>query len=112
MIAAVIVLALIAFTSCLMILFSCHGLHLYGAWLPLQHPADLWLVRVLVSVAYPTMKPQQQQADKITQSAMFIHGSYQYKFEMEVKSVWANGGTSPSTYLLQKASLVVRQTGI
>ncbi|XP_023696964.2 uncharacterized protein [Paramormyrops kingsleyae] len=48
MIAAVIVLALIAFTSYLMILFSCHVLYLYGAWLHLQHPADLWLVRVLV----------------------------------------------------------------
>uniref|UniRef100_A0A3B3RXQ7 Si:dkey-29d8.3 n=1 Tax=Paramormyrops kingsleyae TaxID=1676925 RepID=A0A3B3RXQ7_9TELE len=47
MIAAVIVLALIAFTSYLMILFSCHVLYLYGAWLHLQHPADLWLVRVL-----------------------------------------------------------------
>ncbi|XP_071769881.1 uncharacterized protein LOC139923078 [Centroberyx gerrardi] len=48
MIAAVVFLFLIAFTNYVMISFSCHGLHNYGAWLNKYHKVDLWLLRVLV----------------------------------------------------------------
>ncbi|XP_061094971.1 uncharacterized protein LOC133126646 [Conger conger] len=48
MIPGLIVLALVAFTNYLMVFFSCHGLHAYGAWLNKYHRADLWCLRVLV----------------------------------------------------------------
>ncbi|XP_059182712.1 uncharacterized protein si:ch211-161h7.5 [Centropristis striata] len=46
--AALAVLILIALTNYLMIFFSCHGLHNYGAWLHKYHKVDLWLHRVLI----------------------------------------------------------------
>lgn len=49
--AALAFLILIASTNYLIIFFSCHGLHNYGAWLNKYHKADLWLHRVLVSIA-------------------------------------------------------------
>ncbi|XP_035286492.1 uncharacterized protein si:dkey-29d8.3 [Anguilla anguilla] len=48
MIAALIVLAVIAFTNYSLIFFCCHGLHSYGAWLSKNYRVDLWLFRVLV----------------------------------------------------------------
>ncbi|XP_029314087.1 uncharacterized protein LOC115025763 [Cottoperca gobio] len=48
MAAALVFLILIALTNYLMIFFSCHGLHIYGAWLTTHHRVDLWLHRVLV----------------------------------------------------------------
>ncbi|XP_057178210.1 uncharacterized protein si:ch211-161h7.5 isoform X2 [Triplophysa rosa] len=48
MIAAVIFLALIAFTNYLTIFLSCHGLKEYGAWLNKYHKVDLWCIRILV----------------------------------------------------------------
>ncbi|XP_034042585.1 uncharacterized protein si:ch211-161h7.5 [Thalassophryne amazonica] len=41
-------LLLIASTNYIMIFFSCHGLHIYGAWINKYHKVDLWLHRVLV----------------------------------------------------------------
>lgn len=46
--AALVFLILIALTNYIMIFFSCHGLHIYGAWLNKYHKLDLWLHRVLV----------------------------------------------------------------
>nr|XP_046227984.1 uncharacterized protein si:ch211-161h7.5 [Scatophagus argus] len=46
--AALVFLILIAFTNYIVIFFSCHGLHIYGAWLDKYHKVDLWLHRVLV----------------------------------------------------------------
>ncbi|XP_044031708.1 uncharacterized protein LOC122866306 [Siniperca chuatsi] len=46
--AALAFLILIALTNYVMIFFSCHGLHNYGAWLSKYHKVDLWLHRVLV----------------------------------------------------------------
>ncbi|TRY91978.1 hypothetical protein DNTS_014577 [Danionella cerebrum] len=48
MIAALVFLALIAFTNYLLIIFSCHGLKQHGAWLNKYHKADLWCIRILV----------------------------------------------------------------
>lgn len=48
MLPAVIFLILIASTNYMVIFFSCHGLHSYGAWLNKYHKVDLWLHRVLV----------------------------------------------------------------
>ncbi|KAA0704748.1 hypothetical protein E1301_Tti000937 [Triplophysa tibetana] len=48
MIAAVIFLALIAFTNYLTIFLSCHALKEYGAWLNKYHKVDLWCIRILV----------------------------------------------------------------
>uniref|UniRef100_UPI0037E98F4D uncharacterized protein n=1 Tax=Semicossyphus pulcher TaxID=241346 RepID=UPI0037E98F4D len=48
MAAALVFLILIALTNYIIIFFSCHGLHSYGAWLNKYHKADLWLHRVLV----------------------------------------------------------------
>lgn len=48
MIAALIFLALIAFTNYLMIFLSCYGLKNYGAWLNKNHKVDLWCIRILV----------------------------------------------------------------
>ncbi|XP_037389965.1 uncharacterized protein si:ch211-161h7.5 [Pygocentrus nattereri] len=48
MIAALIMLALIAFTNYLAIFFSCYGLKEYGAWLNKYHTNDLWCIRILV----------------------------------------------------------------
>lgn len=42
-------LILIALTNYMIIFFSCHGLHTYGAWLNKYHKLDLWVHRVLVS---------------------------------------------------------------
>lgn len=50
MIAALVFLILIALTNYAIIAFSCLGLHNYGAWLNKYHKADLWLIRVLVSL--------------------------------------------------------------
>ncbi|XP_067434556.1 uncharacterized protein [Thunnus thynnus] len=46
--AALAFLILIAFTNYITIFFSCHGLHVYGAWLNKYHKVDLWLLRVLI----------------------------------------------------------------
>ncbi|XP_041817862.1 uncharacterized protein LOC121624274 [Chelmon rostratus] len=46
--AALAFLILIATTNYIVIFFSCHGLHSYGAWLNKYHRVDLWLHRVLV----------------------------------------------------------------
>ncbi|XP_070842770.1 uncharacterized protein [Chaetodon trifascialis] len=46
--AALVFLILIAMTNYMVIFFSCHGVHSYGAWLSKYHRADLWLHRVLV----------------------------------------------------------------
>ncbi|XP_026794068.3 uncharacterized protein si:ch211-161h7.5 [Pangasianodon hypophthalmus] len=48
MIAALIMLALVAFTNYTMIFFSCRGLKEYGAWLNKYHNKDLWCIRILV----------------------------------------------------------------
>lgn len=48
MIAALIVLALIAFTNYLLIYFSCVGLRAHGSWLKQHHPKDLFCIIVLV----------------------------------------------------------------
>ncbi|XP_043082827.1 uncharacterized protein si:ch211-161h7.5 [Puntigrus tetrazona] len=48
MIAALIFLALIAFTNYLLIIFSCRGLKQHGAWLNKYHRVDLWCIRILV----------------------------------------------------------------
>ncbi|MCI4391561.1 hypothetical protein PGIGA_G00135850 [Pangasianodon gigas] len=48
MIAALIMLALVAFTNYTMIFFSCHGLKEYGEWLNKYHNKDLWCIRILV----------------------------------------------------------------
>ncbi|KAK2868689.1 hypothetical protein Q7C36_000560 [Tachysurus vachellii] len=48
MIPALICLALIAFTSYLLIFFSCVGLRAHGAWLKQNHPTDLCCIYVLV----------------------------------------------------------------
>ncbi|XP_054479364.1 uncharacterized protein LOC129111094 [Anoplopoma fimbria] len=45
---ALVFLILITLTNYVMIFFSCHGLHNYGAWLNKYHKVDLWLHRVLV----------------------------------------------------------------
>lgn len=52
MIPALVFLILIICTNYSMICFICHGIHVYGAWLNKYHKADLWLLRVLVSVHY------------------------------------------------------------
>ncbi|XP_076577706.1 uncharacterized protein LOC143314527 [Chaetodon auriga] len=46
--AALVFLILIAMTNYMVIFFSCHGVHSYGAWLSKYHRADLWLHRLLV----------------------------------------------------------------
>ncbi|XP_075994164.1 uncharacterized protein LOC142988787 [Genypterus blacodes] len=48
MAAALSLLLLITFLNYAMISFSCHGLHIYGAWLNKYHKVDLWLHRVLI----------------------------------------------------------------
>ncbi|XP_017308183.1 uncharacterized protein si:ch211-161h7.5 [Ictalurus punctatus] len=48
MIAALIMLAFVAFTNYMMIFFSCRGLKEYGAWLNKYHNKDLWCIRILV----------------------------------------------------------------
>lgn len=50
MIAALVFLILVICTNYSMVCFICHGLHIYGAWLNKYHKADLWLLRVLVSM--------------------------------------------------------------
>nr|XP_054607176.1 uncharacterized protein LOC107382836 isoform X1 [Nothobranchius furzeri] len=50
MIVALVFLILIICTNYLMIVFISHSLHIYGPWLNKYHKADLWLMRVLVSV--------------------------------------------------------------
>ncbi|XP_062843930.1 uncharacterized protein si:dkey-29d8.3 [Trichomycterus rosablanca] len=57
MIAALIILALIAFTNYLTIFFSCVGLKKHGAWLKHNHPKDLYCINILVQngiAAYAT----------------------------------------------------------
>lgn len=49
MIAALIMLAFVAFTNYMMIFFSCRGLKEHGAWLNKNHSRDLWCIRILVS---------------------------------------------------------------
>lgn len=46
---ALVFLILVALTNYVMIFYSCHSLHVYGAWLGKYHKVDLWLQRVLVS---------------------------------------------------------------
>ncbi|CAM4593255.1 unnamed protein product [Leuciscus chuanchicus] len=48
MIPALVVLALIAFTSYLLIFFSCVGIRTHGSWLKQHHPKDLLCIIVLV----------------------------------------------------------------
>ncbi|KAK1172517.1 hypothetical protein AOXY_G5118 [Acipenser oxyrinchus oxyrinchus] len=48
MVAGVIILALIAFTNYIVLLFSYHGLNTYFAWLNKYYKVDLWLIRILV----------------------------------------------------------------
>ncbi|XP_071398108.1 uncharacterized protein [Centroberyx affinis] len=48
MIAALVFLLLVICTNYTMICYTCHGLHIYGAWLKKYHKVDLWLLRVLV----------------------------------------------------------------
>ncbi|KAM9713088.1 uncharacterized protein ACNS7B_023405 [Menidia menidia] len=48
MIPALVFLILVICTNYSMIFFTCHGLHVYGAWLKKYHKVDLWLLRVLV----------------------------------------------------------------
>jgi len=48
MIAAMVFLVLVICTNYAVIGFSCHGLHVYGAWLNKYHKTELWLIRVLV----------------------------------------------------------------
>lgn len=49
---ALIFLIVVISTNYSMIFFTCHGLHVYGAWLKKYHKADLWLLRVLVSMTH------------------------------------------------------------
>lgn len=51
MIPALVFLILVICTNYSMMFFICHGLHIYGAWLHKNHRADLWLIRVLVSLS-------------------------------------------------------------
>lgn len=46
---ALVFLILVALTNYVMIFYSCHSLHIYGAWLSKYHKVDLWLHRALVS---------------------------------------------------------------
>lgn len=46
---ALVFLILVAVTNYVMIFYSCHSLHVYGAWLYKYHKVDLWLHRALVS---------------------------------------------------------------
>nr|XP_040022816.1 uncharacterized protein LOC120811499 [Gasterosteus aculeatus aculeatus] len=48
MIVALVFLFLVICTNYSMIFFTCHRLHVYGAWLKKYHKIDLWLFRVLV----------------------------------------------------------------
>ncbi|XP_056307091.1 uncharacterized protein si:ch211-161h7.5 [Danio aesculapii] len=48
MIAALIFLALIAFTNYLLIIFTCHALKQHGSWLNKYHKVDLWCIRIMV----------------------------------------------------------------
>lgn len=50
MIPALVFLILVICTNYSMMFFICHGLHIYGAWLHKYHNAELWLLRVLVSL--------------------------------------------------------------
>jgi hypothetical protein len=49
MLAALMFLLVVIVTNYAMMAFSCHGLHVYGAWLNKYHRVDLWLLRILVS---------------------------------------------------------------
>ncbi|XP_071769882.1 uncharacterized protein LOC139923080 [Centroberyx gerrardi] len=48
MLAALVFLLLVICTNYTMICYTCHGLHIYGAWLKKYNKVDLWLLRVLV----------------------------------------------------------------
>lgn len=61
--AALVFLILIALTNYIMIFFSCHGLHIYGAWLNKYHKLDLWLHRVLVRKEIYSLAGQMKWAD-------------------------------------------------
>lgn len=50
MIPALVFLILVICTNYSMMFFICHGLHIYGAWLHKYKNAELWLLRVLVSL--------------------------------------------------------------
>ncbi|XP_046879835.1 uncharacterized protein si:ch211-161h7.5 [Hypomesus transpacificus] len=54
MIPALVFLFLVACTNYVAIFFTCHGLHIYGAWLNKYHKVDLWLIRALVQNALST----------------------------------------------------------
>lgn len=54
MIPALVFLFCVACTNYAMIFFSCHGLHIYGAWLNKYHKVDLWLMRAIVQNAIST----------------------------------------------------------
>ena len=49
MLAALMFLLVVIITNYAMMAFSCHGLHVYGAWLNKYHRVDLWLIRIFVS---------------------------------------------------------------
>lgn len=45
---ALVFLIVVALTNYVMIYYSCHSLHVYGAWLSKYHKVNLWLHRSLV----------------------------------------------------------------
>lgn len=45
---ALVFLIFVALTNYVMIFYSCHSLHVYGAWLSKYHKVDLFLHRALV----------------------------------------------------------------
>lgn len=51
MIGALVLLIVVIATNYSMLGFVSHGLYIYGAWLYKNHRVDLWLLRVLVSIA-------------------------------------------------------------
>ncbi|XP_064797952.1 uncharacterized protein LOC135517503 isoform X2 [Oncorhynchus masou masou] len=48
MVPTLLITALQAISNCVIIMFSCCGLVVYGAWLHKYHNNDLWLIRILV----------------------------------------------------------------
>ena len=48
MVPTLLITALQAISNCVIIMFSCYGLGVYGAWLHKYHNNDLWLIRILV----------------------------------------------------------------
>ncbi|XP_014340885.1 uncharacterized protein LOC106702621 [Latimeria chalumnae] len=77
-IAALAFIALISFTSCVMMILSYRNCYKHGAWLSHNSPADLWLVRLLVHngiAMYATW----------TSIATFLHFGIVLKYEAKVE---------------------------